>query len=178
MYLDVMTTVNPASAAYTTMLSNMAAMQLTQATGAPVTVEEVTPITLENTNAIARLALKLACPKFDDLPATLFAPKNATSMVTVEISYSNTGGRHRCHRGGTCILTDKHPAGPECAKIKRGGLTGSQRAGKAATQRGANKSYAGAAGAAGPSSAGAGAATAKRPRGEPGNGKQPMVVDA
>jgi len=176
-YIPVTAEVNPETDGYQNATAKCASLQLSAVTRAPVTVESLALMKLDGTNAASRMALKLACPRFGNLPATMLTPKDNTTFGSVAISFSSIGSRHRCHRNGACILTDEHDAGPECAKAKRGGRSGdARRAGKAAAQRTGDKTYAGAAGAAGPSSAGA--ATAKRPRGEPGNGKQPMVVDA
>ena len=165
-YLPVNAEVDPETAGFQNATAKCASLQLSAVTCAPVTVENLTQMKLEGTGAASKMALKLACPRFGNLPATMLAPKDNTTFGSVAISFSSIGSRHRCHRNGACILTDEHEPGPECAKPKRrGGASGdARRAGKAAAQRAGDKTYAGAAG----TSASGAAATAKRPRAEAG----------
>ena len=121
----------------------MTELQMSTISEANVTVEDVDIISYDETKTASILAMKVVCTGFGDLPATLQMPKNALEMVECSVSYSNMGDRHRCHRGATCILTDKHMPDKECARQDKRTNRGGRQGKSAGVRKAAEKKTAG-----------------------------------
>ena len=90
-YIPVTAEVNPETDGYQNATAKCASLQLSAVTRAPVTVESLALMKLDGTNAASRMALKLACPRFGNLPATMLTPKDNTTFCAVSDDYSAYG---------------------------------------------------------------------------------------
>ena len=168
-YVTINTQFDPQSESYSTIMKKGAAAQVGKVTDAVVTVEDAQLICHEGTETPSIFAYKIAASRFQDLPANIMGPQNLGTLAACDISYSNIGARHRCHRGDNCILTAAHEPTAEC---KRGRPKGKPRGGLSGPQRVAKKAASAAAAAPG---AAADASKPKRPRQE-GGGAEPMAT--